>query len=60
MSDFVVSSEQITNINFEQASVYVDACFVLAYLNPDDNRSDKAADALDTIPRNRARLIKFD
>lgn len=47
MADFVVSSDDIDQIDFKQASVYMDACFVLAYLNPEDTRSDRADDAID-------------
>jgi predicted nucleic acid-binding protein len=33
--------------DFKQASVYVDACFCLAYIDPLDSRGDKVAEIID-------------
>ncbi|QWU18564.1 hypothetical protein SAMN04487895_10376 [Paenibacillus sophorae] len=48
MSDeLVISYEDARTISFHQASVNIDACFLLAYIDSDDSRGDKVAEILD-------------
>lgn len=43
---FVLTFEDARHENFEQASIYIDACFILAYMNSDDPRGDKVCEML--------------
>lgn len=45
VSNFIQSEDAVSNIR--QASVYVDACFILSFLDEDDKRSDKVASLID-------------
>ncbi|WP_407272064.1 hypothetical protein [Radiobacillus sp. PE A8.2] len=43
-NNFVIEYEEIKEIDFRQASIYLDACFILSYLDSDDIRGDKVAE----------------
>jgi signal-transduction protein with cAMP-binding, CBS, and nucleotidyltransferase domain len=43
----ILSFNEIMDEDFKQASVYVDACFCLAYIDPLDSRGDKVAEIID-------------
>ena len=43
---FVLTFEDAQHENFQQASIYIDACFILAYMNSDDPRGDKVCEML--------------
>lgn len=43
---FVLTFEDARHENFQQASIYIDACFILAYMNSDDPRGDKVCEML--------------
>jgi predicted nucleic acid-binding protein len=47
MSDFIVDSNEVSHVDFSQASIAIDACFLLAYLDTDDPRGDKVSLLLD-------------
>ncbi|UTW70109.1 hypothetical protein KHA80_05395 [Anaerobacillus sp. HL2] len=47
MSSFIIDSNDVIYEDFSQASVAVDACFLLAYLDADDSRGDRVAELLD-------------
>jgi predicted nucleic acid-binding protein len=47
MSDFIIDSDGVKYLDFNQASIAVDACFLLAYLDADDPRGDKVSVLLD-------------
>ncbi|MGY3718060.1 hypothetical protein ACWE42_21325 [Sutcliffiella cohnii] len=44
---FILDGNQIDQEDFSGASIYLDACFVLAFLDLDDNRRPEVARALD-------------
>ncbi|MBU9714097.1 hypothetical protein [Evansella tamaricis] len=46
-SGFVLDYQEIECTDFKQASIYLDACFILAYLDSNDARGDKVADIID-------------
>ncbi|MFE8696058.1 hypothetical protein ACFYKT_06800 [Cytobacillus sp. FJAT-53684] len=48
MSGFIIDSNDVIYEDFSQASVAVDACFLLAYLDTDDPRGDKFSELFDT------------
>ena len=54
--NFIIDAEQMNNENLLKASVYLDACFILAYLDKTDARSLDVADALDIWAENEVRL----
>lgn len=43
MSGFIIDSNDVIYEDFSQASVAVDACFLLAYLDVDDPRGDRVS-----------------
>jgi len=45
--DFIIGGEQVDQVDFSGASIYLDACFVLAFLDLDDNRRHEVARVLD-------------
>jgi predicted nucleic acid-binding protein len=45
--DFILGGEQIDQEDFSGASIYLDACFILTYLDLDDNRRPEVARVLD-------------
>jgi predicted nucleic acid-binding protein len=45
--DFILGGEQIDQEDFSGASIYLDACFILTYLDLDDNRRSEVARVLD-------------
>ncbi|NWK71147.1 hypothetical protein HWX41_19205 [Bacillus paramycoides] len=45
--EFVIDATEMNTHNLSGASIYLDACFVLAYLDRDDYRYDRVSDALD-------------
>ncbi len=45
--DFILGGEQIDQEDFSGASIYLDACFILTYLDLDDNRRHEVARVLD-------------
>jgi predicted nucleic acid-binding protein len=47
MSEFIIDSTDATFVDFNQASIAIDACFLLAYLDNDDPRGDKVSLLLD-------------
>ncbi|HWL25816.1 MAG TPA: hypothetical protein VNR38_19050 [Ureibacillus sp.] len=47
MSEFIIDSTDATFVDFNQASIAIDACFLLAYLDTDDPRGDKVSLLLD-------------
>jgi predicted nucleic acid-binding protein len=47
MSDFIIDYNHINDLNFNKASIAVDACFLLAYLDMDDSRGDRVSILLD-------------
>jgi predicted nucleic acid-binding protein len=49
MSEFIIDfMDDIIHTKFGQASIYVDACFLLAYMDLDDVNGDKVAKIIDT------------
>ncbi|WP_078430512.1 type II toxin-antitoxin system VapC family toxin [Alkalihalobacterium alkalinitrilicum] len=52
--NLLLSEQCVTNIM--QASVYVDACFILAYLDEDDERTDKVANFIDNWSNNQIKM----
>jgi predicted nucleic acid-binding protein len=44
---FVLTYEDALHESFQQASIYIDACFILAYMNSDDSRGDKVCQILE-------------
>lgn len=54
---FVVTSSNIRDLDVTQASVYMDACFILAALNIDDNRHDRVMDVLDRLSDRGVRWV---
>jgi hypothetical protein len=44
---FVIQPHEVNDIE-SQASIYIDACFILSYLDATDTRSDDVAVALDS------------
>ncbi|MGP7818602.1 hypothetical protein [Niallia sp. 01092] len=46
MSDYIIDYTEVQYVNFNQASIAVDACFLLAYLDVDDQRGDKVSELL--------------
>lgn len=47
MTKFIIDSSDVKEQNFKQASIAIDACFLLAYLDSDDPRGDKVSELLD-------------
>ena len=45
--DFIIDVDQIDQEDFSEASIYLDACFILAYLDLDDERRPEVARVLD-------------
>lgn len=45
--DFIIDAEKIDSIDYSGASVYLDACFILTYLDKTDNRRSEVARVLD-------------
>jgi predicted nucleic acid-binding protein len=45
--DFILGGEQIDQVDFSRASIYLDACFILAFLDLEDNRRPEVARVLD-------------
>jgi predicted nucleic acid-binding protein len=45
--DFIIGGEQVDQEDFSGASIYLDACFILAFLDLDDNRRPEVARVLD-------------
>jgi predicted nucleic acid-binding protein len=43
---FVMTYEDALSESFQQASIYIDACFILAYMDSDDPRGDKVCEIL--------------
>ncbi|NNU83783.1 hypothetical protein ETC05_07930 [Geobacillus sp. BMUD] len=43
---FVMTYQEVLNENFGQASIYIDACFILSYMDSDDPRGDKVCEIL--------------
>lgn len=54
--NFIIDAEQMNSENLFQASVYLDACFILAYLDKTDTRKLEVADALDVWAENDVKL----
>ncbi|WP_052144936.1 hypothetical protein [Halalkalibacter okhensis] len=46
-SNIVIEFEEMIDIDFTQASIYMDACFILAYLDSKDARGDKVANIME-------------
>lgn len=47
LMDFIIDSEQMDSEDFSGASIYLDACFILAYLDKTDHRRYDVARVLD-------------
>ncbi len=47
MSGFIIDSNDVIYEDFSQASIAVDACFLLAYLDADDPRGDRVSELFD-------------
>jgi hypothetical protein len=45
--DFIIGGEQVDQEDFSGASIYLDACFILTFLDLDDNRHPEVARVLD-------------
>ncbi|MCC3359129.1 hypothetical protein [Bacillus sp. REN16] len=45
--DFIIDGEQIDFEDFSGASIYLDACFILTYLDKTDSRRTEVARVLD-------------
>ncbi|GAA0317539.1 hypothetical protein GCM10008967_05140 [Bacillus carboniphilus] len=45
--DFIIGGDQIDQEDFSRASIYLDACFILAFLDLDDGRRPEVARVLD-------------
>ncbi|WP_062109423.1 type II toxin-antitoxin system VapC family toxin [Bacillus niameyensis] len=45
--DFIIGGEQVDQEDFSGASIYLDACFILAFLDLDDDRRPEVARVLD-------------
>ncbi|WP_243290296.1 hypothetical protein [Bacillus sp. FJAT-47783] len=54
--NFIIDAEQMNSENLFKASVYLDACFILAFLDKTDSRRLDVADALDVWAENEVRL----
>lgn len=54
--NFIIDAEQMNSENLFGASVYLDACFILAYLDKTDSRKLDVADALDFWAENKVRI----
>ncbi|MGN8843197.1 hypothetical protein ACTNDN_10295 [Niallia sp. HCP3S3_B10] len=54
--DYIIDAEQMNNENLFKASVYLDACFILAYLDKTDLRKLDVADTLDIWAENEVKL----
>jgi hypothetical protein len=45
--NFVIDGGQIDSVDFSGASIYLDACFILAYFDKSDHRRHEVARVLD-------------
>ncbi len=57
MSGFVIDFNGIKHIDFHQASIYTDACFLLSYLDLSDNRGDKVSAVIDKWSKDEIKEI---
>jgi hypothetical protein len=46
--DFIIDGEKIDSEDYSGASIYLDACFILTYLDKSDKRRPDVARVLDT------------
>ena len=57
MSQFIINYEDIQTMKFTQASVYIDACFILAYLDANDFRGDHVSYTLEKWKNDNISII---
>lgn len=55
--DFIIGGEQVDQVDFSGASIFLDACFILAFLDLDDNRRHEVARVLDVWSNHPAVIL---